>query len=508
MARQGRARHHEAGAGPARAVDYRHLRLPCTPQTVFSEDEIAAMHDTALRVLEELGIRVLLPEARELFRRAGARVDEDGQMVFIGREIIAAALATAPRSITLKGGGPGRDVLLEPGVITFQSGASAPHATDLERGRRPGSLRDFRELMLLTQAFDVLHLTQTPVEPQDIAPHLRHYATTEAQLTLTDKPLCVFARGQGQTADNFAMIRMIRGLSEEEFAAAPYAFTVINSNSPRQLDVVMSQGVIDFGRSGQMVIATPFTLMGAMAPITVAGSITLSHAEALAIIAMNQLARPGAPVMYGTFTSNVFMKSGAPALGTPEQFKATLAAGQLARLIGMPWRCATGSAGNIADAQAAHETQLALWGCMLGGATTVLHATGWLESGLALSYEKFVTDVELLQMMAELCAPTAATADDIGFDAIAEVAPGGHFFAAGQTLERYRTAFYEPLVADWTNFGTWTEHGARDANARATDIWKAIVAADHRVPVAGDRLEALHGFIARRTAEGGAPPTG
>lgn len=506
--RQGRARAREAAAEPARTVDYRHLRIPFPPQPVFSEDEIAAMHDSALRILEDFGLRLLLPESREMFRRAGALVDEDSQMVRIGREIIESVLTTAPRSITLRGGNRGRDVLLEPGRITFQSGASAPHATDLTRGRRPGSLRDFRELMLLTQAYDVLHLTQTPVEPQDIPPHLRHYATTEAQLTLTDKPLCVFARGSGQTADNFAMIRMIRGVDEETFAADPHTFTVINSNSPRQLDVVMSQGIIDFARAGQMVIATPFTLMGAMAPITVAGSITLSHAEALAIIAMNQLARPGAPVMYGTFTSNVFMKSGAPALGTPEQFKATLAAGQLARLIDMPWRCATGSAGNIADAQAAHETQFALWACLLGGATTVLHSTGWLESGLALSYEKFVTDVEVLQMMAELCAPTGAAPADIGLDAVEETAPGGHFFAAGQTLERYKTAFYEPLVADWTNFGTWTEHGARDVNARATDIWQEIVARDHHVPLSSGRVEELHDFIARRTAEGGAPPTG
>lgn len=508
MARGRKGRAHAAEAGTGRVVDYRHLRNPFPQQPVFSEDEIAAMHDTALRVLEELGLRLLLPESREMFRRAGALVDEDSQMVRIGRDIIEAALATAPRSITMKGGGPGRDVLLEPGVITFQSGASAPHATDLERGRRPGSLRDFRELMQLTQAFDVLHMTQTPVEPQDIAPHLRHYATTEAQLTLTDKPLCVFARGKGQTSDNFEMIRLIRGVDETAFSTAPYCFTVINSNSPRQLDMTMSQGVIDFARAGQMVVATPFTLMGAMAPITVAGAITLSHAEALAIIAMNQLARPGAPIMYGTFTSNVFMKSGSPALGTPEQFKATLAAGQMARRIGMPWRCATGSAGNIADAQAAHETQFALWACLLGGATTVLHSTGWLESGLSLSYEKFITDVELLQMMAELCAPTTANAADIGFDAVTEVSPGGHFFATGQTLERYRTAFYEPLVADWTNFGSWTEHGARDVNARATDVWKAIIARDWRAPVGEDRIEALQEFIIRRTAEGGAAPTG
>lgn len=505
--RKGRARN-RTPSGPARAVDYWNLQNPFPMQPVFSEDEIASMHETALRVLEELGLRVLNAEARALFGAAGAIVDEDSEMVRIGREIIEQALVTAPRSITLKGGAPHRDLIFAPGRLTFQSGASAPHATDLERGRRPAGIRDFRELVQLTQAFDVMHAVQTLVEPQDIPPHLRHYAMTEAELTLTDKVPGVFARGKGQTSDIFEMIRIVRGLSEEDFIRDPYCLTVINSNSPRQLDVTMSQGVMDFARAGQVVVATPFTLMGAMAPITVAGSITLSHAEALSIIALNQLARSGAPVLYGTFTSNVFMKSGSPALGTPEQFKATLAAGQFARLIGMPWRCATGSAANINDAQAAHETQFALWASVLAGATMVLHSTGWLESGLSVSYEKFITDIEMLQMVAELCGPTPATADEIGFDAIAEVAPGGHFFATTQTLERYRTAFYEPVVADWSNFGSWTEHGARDANERATDIWKEIVARDWRAPVGEDRLEQLDDFITRRKRDGGASPTG
>jgi trimethylamine--corrinoid protein Co-methyltransferase len=243
-----------------------------------------------------------------------------------------------------------------------------------------------------------------------------------------------------------------------------------------------------------------------MAPITVAGAITLSHAECLAAITLNQLARPGAPVLYGTFTSNVHVKSGAPALGTPEHFKASLAAGQLARLIGLPWRCATGSAANINDAQAAHETQFALWGCLLAGATTVIHAAGWLEGGLSISYEKLITDLEVLQMVAELCAATSCEDEDIGFDAIAEVAPGGHFFAAGQTMARYQTEFYEPLVADWSNYGTWTERGARDASDRATDIWKRIVAEDWRAPADPARIGAMAEDIARRTAAGGAPP--
>ena len=246
--------------------------------------------------------------------------------------------------------------------------------------------------------------------------------------------------------------------------------------------------------------------MGAMAPITVAGAITLSHAEALAAITLTQLARPGAPVTYGTFTSNVDMKSGAPAFGTPEHFRASLAAGQLARLIGLPWRSATGSAANIGDAQAANETQFGLWGCLMAGATVVIHAAGWLEGGLTISYEKLVTDVEVLQMVAELCHRVEAGEAEIGLDALEEVSPGGHFFSAGQTMARYQTEFYAPLVHDWANFGTWEERGARDASQRATAIWQRIVEDGPGVAADGDRVAALDAFIAKRSAEGGAPP--
>lgn len=495
-------------SGAAREVNYRQLRNPFTPQTVFSDDRIAAIHDAALSVLEELGIKVLLPEARAICAAGGALVDEETEIVRIGREVIEAALATAPRRIGCRAGAPHRDVTLELGSLTFQPGAGAPYATDLDRGRRPASGDDFRELIKLTHHFDVLHLLPPLVEPQDVAPELRHYFTMRAQLGLSDKFPFVFSRGTPQVVESFEMLRDFRGLSDADFTAEPRCYTIINTNSPRQIDVPMAQGLIDFARAGQLAIVTPFTLMGAMAPITVAGAITLSHAEALAAIALTQLARPGAPVCYGTFTSNVDMKSGSPAFGTPEHFQASLAAGQLARHIGLPWRCATGSAANVNDAQAAHETQFGLWGSVLAGATVIIHAAGWLEGGLTVSFEKLITDLEAVQMVAELCSPTPAGPAEIAREALDEVAPGGHFFGCAHTMERYRSAFYEPLVADWSNFGTWSEHGALTASERATGIWREIVAS-HTPPPAADpnRLEALDAHIARRTARGGAAPS-
>jgi trimethylamine--corrinoid protein Co-methyltransferase len=201
------------------------------------------------------------------------------------------------------------------------------------------------------------------------------------------------------------------------------------------------------------------------------------------------------------------MKSGAPAFGTPAHFQASLAAGQMARLTGLPWRCAAGSASNSNDVQAANENQLGLWGSLSAGATVIIHAAGWLEGGLSVSFEKLVTDVEVLNMIAELCAGQNAGSDEIGLEnALSHVDPSGHFFATPQTMERYDTEFYEPIVHDYANFGTWTERGARDANRRATDVWQQIVNAEPVVKVDGDRLEALHSYIAKRTADGGAPP--
>ncbi len=488
-----------------RTPNYRQLRNPFPIMSVFSDDEAANMHETALHMLEDLGMKVLLPEAVRIYAAAGARVE--GDMVYLGREIIEAALKTAPRSIHCQAGARHRDVVLELGAVAFQPGAGAPHATDLKRGRRPGSAEDFTDYTRIAHHFDVLQMMSPSVEPQDVPTNLRHYFTTLTQVTHTDKFPFLFARGTPQTKDNFEMLRIVRGLSEAEFSNGVHAYTIINTNSPRTLDVPMAQGLIDFAKAGQLSIVTPFTLMGAMAPITVAGAITLSHAECLAAITLTQLVRPGAPVCYGTFTSNVDMKSGAPAFGTPTHFQASLAAGQMARMLGLPWRSAAGSAANINDAQAANENQLGLWGCLLGGATVIIHSAGWLEGGLSVSYEKLITDVDVLNSVAELCAGNKAGPDEIGFtNALSHVAPSGHFFAAPQTMERYNTEFYQPVVHDYANFGTWTERGARDANTRATAVWESILAAPQTAMSPLDRLETLRAFIDKRTNEGGAPP--
>jgi len=253
----------------------------------------------------------------------------------------------------------------------------------------------------------------------------------------------------------------------------------------------MAQGIIDFALARQLLIITPFCLLGAMAPVSIAGALSLQHAESLAGITLAQITRPGAPVLYGNFASNVNMRSGSPAFGTPEHVKGTLGSGQLARHVDLPWRASAGCAANLND---------------VAGATIVIHAAGWLEGGLSFGYEKLIADMEMVQTFAELCTPTTANEIDLAFDAIRDVEPGGHFFSTAHTMERYATAFYEPLVADGLNVGQWVEAGSLSANERCTALWQQRLQ-DHEPPsVDAARLEALDEFIARRKAAGGAPP--
>jgi trimethylamine---corrinoid protein Co-methyltransferase len=489
-----------------RSGAYRHLRNPFTPLKVFSDDQVAAMHDAALVMLETQGMKVLSADARRLYREAGATVDEASNIVRIDRDLVAISLASAPREITLHSVDPLRHVPLSDNHVAFAPTSGPPNIMDTARGRRAGTLEDFCNLTKLCQSFEVIHVLGGSTEPQDIAVNVRHLEVTRAQLLLSDKIPLVFSRGHGQVADNFELIRLAHGISPEEFRSRPCTYTVINTNSPLQLDIPMADGIIDFAAAGQVLIITPFTLAGAMAPVTIAGALTLAHAEALAGLTLAQIVRPGAPIVYGSFTSNVDMKSGSPAFGTPEYVKAAFGAGQLARFLGLPWRSSSATASNTPDAQAAYESQMSLWGALFGGCNFILHAAGWLESGLTASYEKFILDVEMLQMFAEVFQPVGATAADLALEAVAEVGPGGHFFGCAHTMERYRSAFYAPLVSDWRNYGQWSEDGARTATERASAIWQSTLqrfVAPTRDPAIVDSLNA---YVERRKAEGGAPP--
>lgn len=283
----------------------------------------------------------------------------------------------------------------------------------------------------------------------------------------------------------------------------PSLHTVVNSNSPLRIDGPMLEGLIEMARHNQVMILTPFTLSGAMAPATLAGALALQNAEALAGLAFAQMVNPGTPVVYGGFTSNVDMKSGAPAFGTPEYTRAALAGGQLARRYKIPYRSSNANASNIVDAQAAYESQMSLWGAVMGHANIVIHGMGWLEGGLCASFEKMIVDAEMLQMMAEFLQPLEVSEETLGLDAIAEVGPGGHFFGSPHTLARYENAFYAPMLSDWRNFETWEEAGSQNATQRANELYKRILVDFEPPPLDPAIREELDDFVARRKHEGG-----
>ena len=489
-----------------RQVNYRKLVNPFNFQPAFSEDHVASIHDTALRVLENLGIRVLNDEAFNIFKAGGADTDASNNMVKFDRGLINNALKDAPSEFTMCGRTPADDVIFGGRNTLFVSVGGPPHISDLDNGKRNGTLEDCRNIIKLSEHFDVMHLQSPNVEPQDIPPQLRHLHTTESQLSLSRKPFFIFSRGSAQVRDSFELTRIAKGLTQKQFEAKTWTYTVINTNSPRQLDIPMCQGIIDFARAGQASVITPFTLAGAMAPVTMPGALVLQHAEALAGITLAQLVRPGAPVVYGSFTSNVDMKSGSPAFGTPEFVQAALGAGQLARHIDLPWRGSSATASNAPDEQAVYESMMSTWGSILGGVNMLIHAAGWLEGGLTASMEKYILDIEVLQTFAEMFDPLTCDFSDMAYDAIASVEPGGHFFGCDHTMERYQTAFYQPLVSDWSNFGQWQENGSLTATKRANKIWKKILKECETPNLDQSVLEEMHVFIARRSKEGGAPP--
>jgi trimethylamine--corrinoid protein Co-methyltransferase len=260
----------------------------------------------------------------------------------------------------------------------------------------------------------------------------------------------------------------------------------------------MGDGLIAMAEAGQAVVATPFTLAGAMTPVTLAAAIAQQNAEALFCAALTQIVRPGAPVVYGAFTSNVDMRTGSPAFGTPEYVKGAIASGQMARRYRLPWRSSNATASVVVDAQAAYESEMAVWGAVMGGVNLLYQGAGWLEGGLTASYEKLIVDAEILQMMSEVLQPVVVDEASLGVEAIAEVGPGGHFFGSPHTLERYETAFYRPIVSDWRNYETWADDGARTATERANGIWKQLLAEFEAPPLTADRAEAIDDFVARR----------
>jgi len=491
------------------AIDQMDWRLPINtdrPTEPLNADGVQAIHLGAMHILEEIGIEFLNDDACAILKKSGCKVD--GANVRMDREWLIEMISHAPETFTIVPRNPQRQITVGGNYMLFGNVSSPPNAWDLKRGKRPGDFETFKDFMRLTQYFNCIHFAGGyPVEPVDVHASVRHLDCVSEKLLLTDKVVHAYSLGRERVEDVMEMVRIAGGLSREEFDASPHMYTNINSVSPLKHDFPMLEGAMIHARRNQPVIVSPFTLAGAMAPVTMSGAVTLSIAEGLAAIALLQVVNPGAPVAIGTFTSNVDMKSGAPAFGTPEYMRATQMTGQMARFYGLPMRASGVCAANVPDGQAMWETSNSLWSAVQSGTNMIYHAAGWLEGGLIASPEKFVMDCEVIQMIQRYMEPSVVATDpaDIAIDAIKEVGPNGHYFGIQHTQDRYEKAFYAPFASDWRNFEAWELAGGTWTAERAHNIYKAILNEITPPPLADDRREELQAFIERRKREGGAP---
>jgi len=483
-------------------LPWRNLTNPYPPIEVLSADQVEAIHTASMRVLSEIGMKVLSRAARDRLAAAGAEVNNEDRMVRCDPGMLDEYMALAPPSFTITSRNPAKSITVGGNHVNFGPVGGPSFVSDLDRGRRAGTFEEMCDFLKVLQCLDIVHLGgMGSFEPLDLPAETRHLDRYYAAATLHDKVWSANLLGGYRARDALEMQCIVHGIAYDNLPNHVVTMGNINTNSPRQLDGNMSDGLTELALAGQPVVVTPFTLLGAMAPTTIAGALTQQNAEALFGMMYCQIIRPGTPVVYGGFTSNVDMKSGAPAFGTPEYVKATQAGAQLARRYNVPFRSSSTNASNVVDAQAAYESEMSLWAAVMGHTNLVFHAGGWLEGGLTASFEKLIIDAEMLQMMAEYLVPVVVDEETLAVDAIAEVPPGGHFFGATHTLARYENAFYEPMVSDWRNFETWEDSGSLTATQRANTIWKQLLAEYESPPLDAGIREALEDYVARRKKE-------
>jgi trimethylamine--corrinoid protein Co-methyltransferase len=509
LARRSGGRSRKSIRQSKKAIDQLDWSIPYNTDNFIeplNTDGIEAIDDAAMQVIEEIGIQFLNEEAKSILIEAGCKVDQNSSNVIMDRHWVKEMVAKAPTEFEIIPRNPEKSVKIGGRNMAFVNVSSPPNVMDLDRGRRVGDFESFKDLMKLTQYFNCIHLAGGyPVEPVDIHASIRHLDCLYEKLTLTDKVCHAYSLGSQRVEDALEMAKIASGLTENEFFSKPRFYTNINSSSPLKHDQPMLDGAMRFARRGQPVIVTPFTLAGAMAPVTMAGAVVQSVAEGLAAIALLQYINPGTPCVFGTFTSNVDMKSGAPAFGTPEYIRATQMSGQMARYYGLPIRASNACAANAPDGQAMWESLNSMWAASTSGINVVYHSAGWLEGGLIASYEKFIMDCEVLQQFQKYFDPKISDVGtgSLALEAIKEVGPNGHFFGCDHTQERYSDAFYSPFLSDWRNYEAWEQDGSEWTHQRANKIWKKILKEFEPPEMDISINEELASFVEKRKSEGG-----
>jgi trimethylamine--corrinoid protein Co-methyltransferase len=464
---------------------------------ILSEEGLEIIEHNAETILEETGVDFRDDEeALALWREAGA--DIDGERVRIPRGLARTLLKTAPSSFTQHARNPERSVEIAPGKTVFAPVYGPPFVRDLDGGRRYGTIEDFRNFVKLAYSSPGLHHSGgTVCEPVDLPVNKRHFDMLYSHMKYSDKPFMGSVTHPERAQDSVDMCKILFG--DEFIDQNTVMISLINANSPMVWDSTMLGALKTYARNNQACILSPFILAGAMSPVTVAGTLTQTLAEALAGMAFAQLVRPGAPVIFGSFASSISMQSGAPTFGTPEPALVLYGCAQLARRLNVPFRSGGSLCGSkVPDAQAAYESANTLLPTVLGGVNFVLHAAGWLEGGLVSSYEKFVMDADQLAMMRTMLEGIDLSENGQAMDAIREVGPGAHFLGCAHTQANFENAFFRSNIADNSTFEQWQSEGERDTYTRAAALVKKRLG-EYEAPELDPAIdEALQAFIAKR----------
>lgn len=476
------------------------VRNPLPPAELISADQVEVIHHASLAVLRDVGLKVDSKIARDLLAASGADVDQSTHRVRFDPAMVEEMLIGIPSEFTIHARNPEKTIVVGGNSLTFATVCGPSFVSDLDKGRRAGTLEDVHNFVKLSASLNIFHHEGgAGCEPLELPPETRHLDMMFAQTTLCDKGWqpC-WMNTADRARDCIEMAKIALQTDDDGLRACPGILGGINTNSPLLLDDGQAEAVIEFARAGQPVHITPFTLAGAMSPVTIGGSLVQQNAEALAGIVLGQAACRGAPVFYGHFTSNVDMKTGSPAFGTPEYAQSVMVSGQMARRYGIPIRSSNTTASACVDAQATYESDMSINACFRGHINVMMHAGGWLEGGLTCSFEKLILDAELLQMQVAMLAPIDLSEDAIGMEAIAEVGPGGHFFGTAHTLARYETEFYTPILSDWRNFEAWQDDGAKTATHRANEVWKRLLREYEKPPIDPAIEEELEAYVIKR----------
>jgi trimethylamine---corrinoid protein Co-methyltransferase len=466
---------------------------------ILSPDAIAVLDKGWRRIVSEIGVQFAKPEAVELFRKAGQRTD--GEVVYLDPEFVLEQVALAPREFDVQARNPANTVHIGGDDMVFGAVYGSPFVRD-GSVRRDATMDDFRRLCMLSQSFGQIDSAGGVIcEPNDTPLDSRHLDMIYALQTLTDKIYMGNVVSGPNAADTIAMTEILFG-GRAAIEAVPATISLINCNSPLRWDDRMLDAQFEYCAAAQPVVLTPFLLMGAMSPVTIPAALVQQLAEALSGIALAQLIRPGCPVIFGSFLSNIDMQSGSPSFGTPESGIGLLCTGQLARHFGLPFRTGGGlNSSQTCDAQAAYESLMTLLPTFLAGTNWVMHAAGWLEGGLVSCYEKFIVDIELLRMLRVEFTPLEIDEASLAFGAHEEVGHGGHFLGAQHTMERFRECFYRPLLSSTANYERWLKLGGKDATARAGEICAKTLAAYEQPPLDEAIRAELDEYVSRRRRE-------